>query len=341
MNEKRLIESILEYFPRSSEQINKSFACDSELIQIGDQLWGISMDEFSEEEDMFTLDNPEQLGANLATATLSDLWAAGVTPKFFMQTICISPDLDSEFINKFCKGVGHILQQAGCFLCGGDIGSASSFRFTGVALGEVKSKPLTRKIPKSPQVLWVTGELGEANLAAMQKQTMPVIEPRIQESFLINELATACMDTSGGFFESIMILAEQNIELRFEIDLDSLPIAKMISEFSQVSGVPIEAALYGGAGEYELLFTTDEDIEQAQKDRLTGAGITPVGRVFPSEKAEVIVSRQGNSNLLLPVPCPRSFSIKEEYIHEVLSQARRLAKKLSNNDVKNHGVDNG
>ena len=80
MNEYELIRAMAGRFPRHPAQENEPFTCDAEIIRLGDELWGLTMDEFTPEEDRFTMEEPEILGANLANATLSDLYAAGAEP---------------------------------------------------------------------------------------------------------------------------------------------------------------------------------------------------------------------------------------------------------------------
>lgn len=77
MREYDLITSILGNFSRSEKQKNDAFACDAEIVSIGGADWGITMDEFSPEEDMFGEMEAFAIGRNLATAVLSDLFAGG------------------------------------------------------------------------------------------------------------------------------------------------------------------------------------------------------------------------------------------------------------------------
>ncbi|MBM4152566.1 MAG: hypothetical protein FJ220_03470, partial [Kiritimatiellaceae bacterium] len=145
MTEYDLIRNISMKFPRSRQQLNGLFECDAELIQIGDQTWGMSMDEFSPEEDRFTSDQPEILGANLAVATLSDLFAAGIEPRFFMHALSLPKNCSASFSDALMNGIKSILAQTDCHLLGGDLGTAETWRYCGFAMGQAGSNgPITR-----------------------------------------------------------------------------------------------------------------------------------------------------------------------------------------------------
>ena len=168
MTEYELIRAIAGRFARSPGQRNGLFESDAELVEIGGLLWALTLDEFSAEEDLLPAGDPEQLGWNLAVATLTDLLAVGARPQFFMQVLSLPQRVGRDFAEGIADGVRSALDEAGCALCGGDIGVAETWRFTGFAMGPVEStRPITRVLPPVEQRLWVTGDLGDANLAAL------------------------------------------------------------------------------------------------------------------------------------------------------------------------------
>jgi thiamine monophosphate kinase len=332
MNEYEIIRSIAERFPRSADQHNQPFTCDAEIVQIDGKLWGFTMDDFSPEEDMFSSDNPESLGANLVTATLSDLLAAGVEPKFFMQALSLPKKADAGMVRGLTDGIKLILDKAGCSLCGGDIGTAETWRYCGFAMGPVTgSDPLTHILPKQPQKLWITGELGDANLAALQKRATPIFELRIEEAKHIRHCATACIDTSSGFLDCVWLLHTLNTDIRIDIDCDDLPLSRGIAEFAKASGVPAEAALLGGAGEYELLFATPAELEDSQVDSLKDAGMTHIGTAELHEEPGVFMRRAGKNvgRMTEPPPCAREAEDVQQHIQEVIQSAQRIFGKRS------------
>jgi thiamine-monophosphate kinase len=321
MTEYDIIRSFSQHFKRSNEQQNGLFESDAELIKIGDQLWALTMDEFTPEEDLFTSENPVALGANLAVATLSDLFASGADPVWYMHSVSFAKSVDSEFIEGLSKGINSVVDEVGCSVCGGDMGCAVTWRYCGFAMGHVlNNRPLTRKIPNEPQSLWVTGSLGDANLAALSGSATPCFELRYDESKVIRSLATACIDTSGGFFDSQWMLHELNPGLRLEIDLDCIPYASGLRETAASAGFPIQAALLGGAGEYELLFSVPEGTQ------IPLDCVTCVGQVRPDGESGVYLLQNGRHTFHMtePPPCPRDAATVEDHIRDVILMAKRL-----------------
>lgn len=321
MSEYDLIRGFSQAFQRSPMQSNALFECDAELIRIGDQTWALTMDEFSPEEDLFTSDDPKALGRNLAVATLSDLIAAGATPAWFMHAVSLPKRADAAFVSGLSAGVSDVLSEADCSLCGGDIGCADTWRFCGFAMGPVEgNRPITRVMPIEPQALWVTGDLGDANLAALTGSPTPAFELRLSEAEFIRHLATACLDTSGGLFDALWMLQMVNPGLRLEIDLSRVPIAPGVDEAAYAAGFPPEAALLGGAGEYELLFALPAS---APNEDISASCI---GTVQPSSKPGLFVHRNGRltKQMTQPPPCPRDTATVGEHIQQVMAMAGRL-----------------
>ncbi len=327
MHEYDIIKTMAERFPRSPKQRNELFTCDAELIEIGGRLWGLTIDEFTPEEDLFSSEDPERLGANLATATLSDLLAAGVEPAFFMHAVCLPKQSGRAFVDGLSRGIASVLEAAGCFLCGGDLGTADTWRFCGFAMGPVADgKPLTRQIPAKSQILWVTGELGDANLAAFQGMPTPRFELRLEEAKFARRFGTAAIDTSGGFLDAVWLLHTINPELRFEIDVERLPLTRAMSKTTDLAGIPPEAALLGGAGEYELLFTTPATLAPSARSELEHAGLTPIGVCDVAREPGIVIRRGGHivNTMSEPLPCPREAATVDEYVQNVIRAARKL-----------------
>lgn len=326
MNEQDLIRRIASQFPRSPLQSNALFGCDAEVLEMGGRQWCLTMDEFSPEEDLFTSGSPETLGANLAVATLSDLLACGAEPRFFMQSLVLPKNPAAGFVDGLAAGIKKVLGAAGCHLCGGDLGSARGWRFTGFAMGPAAGVPLTHNLPGKDYTLWVTGRLGDANFAVLNELPTPSFELRLAESKVIRSLAAACIDTSGGLVDALWLLRGQNPDLRFELDLDRVPFSRGIPEFAETSGLPAGAFLLGGAGEYELLFALPAGLPAAQARKIERAGATRIGRAYRRGKPGLGFLRGGLplSEMKAAPPDPREFPTIKKYTAAVLAASREL-----------------
>lgn len=329
MNEVDIISSLAKCFTRSPRQRNGLFECDAELIEIGGELWAATIDEFSASEDGFPADDPALLGANLAAATLSDLYACGAQPVFFMQALCLPPHWDEAFVETLGRGIAGALEAAGCHLCGGDLGRAELWRFSGVALGRVPAgrAAVTRKIDPAREIeLWISGPLGDANLIAAAGRGALTLELRLEIARWIGTYAAAAIDTSGGLWDALWMLARLNPALRFELELDAVPLAAGVAEFARAAGLPPTAALIGGAGEYELLFAVAPEVGARHRTALANLGATCIGHATPGGEPGFFARRQAWDDARPAPPCPdaRSGSSRKTYLEEVARAAMAL-----------------
>lgn len=317
MNEFDLVRGLAARFPRSPLQRNAPFTSDAEVLKIGGRAWCLTMDEFSPEEDLFS-GAPADVGWNLGVATLSDLLACGAEPRFFLQALVLPRRSPGRFASGLASGLAKALAAAGCSLCGGDLGgSAGAWRFTGFAMGPA-ARPVGRLLPRGDFGLWVTGSLGDANLAALTGRPAPRFELRLRESRALRSRAAACVDTSGGFADALWALRRVNPRLRFEVDLPSVPFAPGVERAAAAAGLPPGAFLLGGAGEYELLFALPAGCRP-------GPGLTRIGRVTSSGRPGVRFSRGGAvAWMKAPPPCARESRGRAAYIRAVSAAAVKL-----------------
>lgn len=327
MNEYATIGQILTQFRRSADQANAPFGSDAEFVTIGGQLWGMTLDDFSPQEDLFTPGDPERLGANLVVATLSDLLAAGVEPRFFLHALALPRGADPAFVHRLCAGMARILDRAGCALCGGDLGTADPWRYTGFALGPLAAqRPLMRVIPPVSHTLWISGPVGDLNVAAMTGAPTPELELRMETAAAVRDCAVAGIDTSGGLADALWMLRLASPGVRLEADLAAIPYAPGVREACAAAGIPAEAALFGGAGEYELVYALPAPLPSETAARLRAAGLTPFGRTEAAGEAEVtFVGPDGRRlSMIDPPPCPRTAAGPADHVREAIAAAARM-----------------
>jgi len=182
-----------------------------------------------------------------------------------------------------------------------------------------EGRPVTRVLPRQPQTLWVTGALGDANLAALNGSPTPRFELRLDAADLVRRRGLACIDTSGGFMEAVWLLHTVSPGVRIEIDAEELPLAAGLSELPQAVGMPAEAALLGGAGEYELLFALPED-EPGPADA------TQIGVARSDSEAGVCIrrNREPVATMSTPPPCPRDAVTVADHAQDAARMAQEL-----------------
>jgi thiamine-monophosphate kinase len=327
MNERDLIHALTQGFPRAPEQLNATYEADAEILRLGTDLWAATVDDFSAEEDLFFDADPRLIGWNVVAATLSDLLCVGAVPRFFLPAVCIPQYPPENFLKELTEGAREALDTAECYLIGGDVGRADPWRYVGVAFGSIGSaNPLTRRIPSGNHTLWVSGPLGGANVAAATGSPPPRFPLHLEVAEILREMASASTDTSGGFCEAVWNVSQVSPGARIEVDVDALPLAPEVAAFADAHGILPEAALLGGAGEYEIIFTVPEQCSDTTRSRLETAGCRAVGTVTEGEGAGVFYHQEGGeiSPMTEAPPCPRASATTRDHIRDVAAMAQAL-----------------
>ncbi|MBN2520498.1 MAG: hypothetical protein JXB17_08340 [Bacteroidales bacterium] len=288
--EKEIISLIAGLLPRSNGQLNNLFESDSEIVMFGDQKLLFTVDEYSA-EDQFRDNDPYILGWNLTVATLSDIFACGGIPKYYAHCLNVQDaEWDKEYIKLFSKGIADVLNEIQTSFIGGDFGTAKEWHYTGIAIGET-DVPVTRKGAKPGDIILMTGKIGLGNFEAalniysqkplyknLLKGYKNKLAIRFKESKLLSEYATSCIDSSDGLLNSLIILSEIN-KTGFELTntpyiTGGLVACKLLSK-------PKEFLLIGECGEYELVFTINENDlpDFCQKAKGQGLSYTIIGRM--------------------------------------------------------------
>jgi thiamine-monophosphate kinase len=319
MNEHATITTMAQHFQRAPDQRNAHFACDAEVIERNGHYELFTLDEFSADEDRFCDTDAAQLGATLATATLSDIVAAGGTPTYFMQAVCLPPGTPEPFANLLAEGIAHVLKACNCHLIGGDLGQAPAWRFTGWAMGTCQ-RPITRILPPEPLELWISGPLGAVNAALVGNHPTPCLPLRFNLVPLLQAHAAACIDTSSGLWDALWTLHRQNPHHQIQLNLGAVPLAPLARTVCQQAQLPPAASLIGAAGEYELLMALPKHAAPA----FAAAGATWIGQATPMQPAAFVVTTHQHTMPAPPCPDPRSMPYND-YIHAVTTAAQNLA----------------
>ena len=282
MNEYNLIRQLFG-------NVRDLFRADAQLIEIAGQKWGITCDNFSIEEDLFTMDQPQILGHNLVVATLADLVATGCKPTFYEHALTLPKTASLSWAQTLANSIEQTLAQAGCMLVGGDMGQAEKFAYTGIALGP-QQRAILRIFPNKLQKLYISGPLGDVNESVLLGQATPLLELRS-----LPACALAAIDTSSGFMDAVWQLHLLNPQFRIEIHNPPVKDIRF---------------LFGGAGEYELLFTSEEPQEE---------GVC-IGTVTPGLQGVYLNGKEIKNS----PPDPRSFLSLKDYIQAVEKQVYEL-----------------
>jgi thiamine monophosphate kinase len=329
MKEKDVIVALAAQFADSARQRNERFSSDAEILELGETLLAVTVDDYSA-EDRMSGDDPAQLGWNLITATVSDLLAVGAAPRFALNSFVASPAMDEAYLRTLASGMQQALTASGAHMAGGDIGTGADWRFTGVALGEFLSgqAPLSRRVACEAGAVVATGAFGDANLFAAagllagMLVMAPRFEVRLAESAALAALTVpaGCMDTSDGLVNVLETMCDLDPALRIELDLASVPLAPGVKAAAGAMRIPPETFLMGSAGEYELvaLVPTDavEEIVRAGWQRIGSFDRrSPGGLIF--RRDEDLIAHPG-------LPDPRDAGSFEAYCAQLIDLSRAL-----------------
>lgn len=328
MNEKDLINLVASLMPKSDVQENSLYECDCEIVNLGDRKLLVNIDEFSH-EDYFREHDAYALGRNMALGSISDIYAAGGRPTFYLHSMVVCDCWDEKYIRGMSQGISDVLKEAGVAFLGGDMGKSKCWRYTGTVIGEHDGEPLKRSGARDGDAIYITGEVGAGNLEAFlnlysdnpliskaAKGLKVLFNLRQREAMLINKYATACTDTSDGAYNGIKNLCNMS---KTGFLLRDIPYMKTGIILSKIASIPKTLMFLGECGEYELLFTVKESDEKKLLDEAQKKGFKfyRIGTMCDTSNM-VLVEGKRKINLGKLNISARSFGDMREYIKSLI-----------------------
>ncbi|MCQ8104612.1 thiamine-phosphate kinase [Methylomonas sp. SURF-2] len=223
----------------------------------------VTTDTMVENVHFFADADPYLLGHKLLAVNLSDLAAMGAEP--FAVTLALTlPKVDESWLEAFADGFIGLAQWYDVDLIGGDT-TSGPLSLTVQAMGAVpRGKALLRSGAKAGDLIFVSGQVGNAGLGLKIKQGFACAEPelplrcfnrpvpRIAEGLVLRELAHACIDISDGLAADLgHILAQSQVGAC--LVWERLPLSAQVGQYIEQTGdwqMPLTAG-----DDYELCFT--------------------------------------------------------------------------------------
>ena len=231
---------------------------------VGKQL-AVSMDTLVVGRHFVADVDPELLGHKALAVNLSDLAAMGATPAWVTLSVTL-PDADAEWVKRFMVGFAALAKHYQLTLIGGDT-TRGPLAITVQVHGFVDpEKSLRRDAAKIGDLIYVTGQLGDAGLALMAQQGLYVKqgslasfkqrldrpEPRIELGRAATTHSRCAIDLSDGLGSDLGHICEES-NVGALIYLDKLPMSDAVAEYVAESGdwsLPLSAG-----DDYELCMT--------------------------------------------------------------------------------------
>lgn len=212
----------------------------------------------------------EQFGWQAAAVSFSDLAAMGARPTGLLTALALPGDLDSQAAYDIMSGASQCAEYCGTGIVGGDTKIGPGTVCT-TALGVMDGRtPMLRTGARPGDVVAVTGPLGgpaagfislDLGIPADEaRESLYVPVPRIAEgaAMAASGAVTSCMDLSDGLGTALNTLCRDS-RVGMEIELSFIPRGPSVDEMAAASGKDVKDLLLGWGGEYELLFTADQD----------------------------------------------------------------------------------
>lgn len=281
--------------------VQRGIGDDCALIDGGDRWLAITTDLLVEHSHFLSDVDPAALGHKALAVNLSDLAAAGATPRCFQLAVAL-PRADAQWLDAFCGGLFALADQAGCALIGGDTTRAP--RIGGgdrnapgplticiTAIGDLpKGAERGRDGARAGDDIWLSGTVGDARMAlALRRGESEEVDaadavffharmqrptPRNALGVALRGVASAAVDVSDGLSGDLGHILKRSA-LAATLLWNAIPISDPLSR--QPIAQQQACALYGG-DDYELLFTA-ASAERDAVQRAAAAAATPVARI--------------------------------------------------------------
>lgn len=241
---------------------------DCALLNLpADYQLAVTTDTMVENVHFFPDADPYLLGHKLLAVNLSDLAAMGAEP--FAVTLALTlPKVDETWLRAFAGGFIDLARRYRVDLIGGDT-TAGPLTLTVQAMGAVPAgRALLRSSAKTGDLIFVTGQLGNAGLGLKIRQgfacaepALPLRcfnqpEPRVAEGMALRQSAHACIDISDGLAADLGHILEQS-RVGACLDWERLPLSDQVRRYlaeTQDWQMPLTAG-----DDYELCFTVSAE----------------------------------------------------------------------------------
>lgn len=264
LGERKIIERIF-----SSGNISQD-PDDCSLIELKDEYLLFTTDSISEKSHIPELATPYEAGRFFGAVNLSDIAAMAGIPRSFMANYNLKKEMEIEYLEEFSRGLAGILNEHGVEYIGGDTKETTENIFVGFCIGKQKKKLVRKRSEIAPdQILCMTGSAGKAGAAYISykngidiresSRRMLDIKPRLDVAETISKSgAKFMMDLSDGLFGCLSQM-KHDYGIGFRIVEHEVKTDSSVENVSKLTGVPVREISMNIGGDYELLFTIEND----------------------------------------------------------------------------------
>ncbi len=276
-SEFRLIESIKERVNLAQEVsgIITGIGDDCAVYRISHNRFGLFSTDISIENVHFDLSYTSLFNAGYRsmTANISDIYAMGGKPVLALVSIGIPQSFTQQMIDDLYDGILTCAVKHGAFIAGGDTSKSEKLVINISIYGET-SEPVYRKGAEAGDRIYITGNTGLSKLGldvlrskmnqgefpkSTEKHLKPEPRGKLIDSILEDYFPSSMIDISDGLLIDLGHICTIS-KCGFELFEDKIPADGELKNFCLVKNIKVsEYSLYSGE-EYELLFTTKNEI---------------------------------------------------------------------------------
>ena len=244
---------------------------------------------------------PEDLAWKVLAVYISDMAAMGARPRWVLLSAGL-PELDEDWLRRFCDSLFALAARFGVVLIGGDT-TKGDLVFNVSIVGELpQGQALRRDAAQVGDDVWVSGQVGLAAAAlhcrlehcVLPPEVFRVCEaellrplPRVDLGLSLLSLAHAAQDISDGLAQDIgHILKASNVGA--ELWLDRLPTLSALKQ--HLSREQWQAYTLAGGDDYELVFTApvcQREAVMAAASK-TDTAVTRIGTVNETGRLKIV-----------------------------------------------------
>ncbi len=230
------------------------------------------------------------------TINVSDLCAMGGYPQYALITLGLPQDTSRKELNALIEGWKAATEQFSFDIIGGDTVSSALMFISVTMIGTPFNGIFTRSGARAGDLIYVSGTLGDSRMGLEMILDSLKYELRNPEYFYARHYAplprmeltrylakncniNSCIDISDGMGDDLLKLVHAS-QKGFFLEMNEIPLARdeIGNNIELDQDYFYDLALNGGE-DYELLFTTPDELDAQKIFEHTGTRITPVGRI--------------------------------------------------------------
>ncbi len=271
LSEFNIIERYFTHQQKTDPAIVLGIGDDAAILHVPEGMeLAVSMDTLVECVHFPAATHPADIGHKALAVNLSDMAAMSAEPRWATLALTL-PESDESWLENFSKGFFNLADRYGVQLIGGDT-TRGPLSITIQIHGLVPAGAALRRSAARPgDLIYVTGELGDAGLALLllqekislsAEQAAHVMtrlnrpEPRVKEGLALRGIAHAEIDLSDGLAADLGHILDAS-GVGATLHMERLPLSPAVTSVLDKAGgwnLPLSAG-----DDYELCFTVPRE----------------------------------------------------------------------------------